>query len=104
MSSPLRSGSLALCEAAEGIAQPVESKPRFHILGDTGTDTEENGPPLCESPIEPVPPPLPPRSRWDQGRTTDNVRRLYALLELLTTEIGYLIDLRVLVSVCLSPT
>lgn len=103
VSSPLRSGSLALCEAAEDTAQPVDSKPRFHILGDTGTDTEENGPVLCESPVEPVPPPL-PRSSWDQGRTTDNVRRLYALLELLTTEIGYLIDLRVLVSVCLSPT
>ncbi|KAF9495455.1 hypothetical protein BDN71DRAFT_882804 [Pleurotus eryngii] len=100
VSSPLRSGSLALCEAAQDTAQPVDSKPRFHILGDTGTDTEENGPALCESPVEPVPPPL-PRSSWDQGQTTDNVRRLYALLELLTTEIGYLIDLRVLVSVYL---
>ncbi|KAG5221572.1 SCF E3 ubiquitin ligase complex F-box protein [Salix suchowensis] len=63
VSSPLRSGSLALCEAAQDTAQPVDSKPRFHILGDTGTDTEENGPALCESPVEPVPPPL-PRSSW----------------------------------------
>ena len=45
-------------------------------------------------PMSLSPPPPPPPNR-------DTVRQLHALSEFLATELGYLLDLRILVSVCL---
>lgn len=39
---------------------------------------------------------------WSREKSKDDVRKHYALMELLTTEVGYLLDLRVLVSVSLT--
>ncbi|KAJ8523543.1 hypothetical protein ONZ45_g114 [Pleurotus djamor] len=101
-SSPLRAALLVPFEYSE-YHEHLRSRPSapiFHIPSDPVTDTDEADPVLCESPVDAVPPPLAEAALLlSNGRATDNMRRLHGLLELLTTEIGYLLDLRTLVSI-----
>jgi hypothetical protein len=99
--SPLHmtTDSLSLIDASVSFAKSNDLRPPspypkavFHIPQDP-SDNEE------ESPKEvPTEPPV-ERENHDPEAAKDYVRRYHALMELLTTEIRYLIDLRVLVTV-----
>jgi hypothetical protein len=94
--------SLSLIGASVSFAKPHNLRPPspypravFHIPQDPEDNEEESS---KEVPAEPSPP-VEPREHHDPEAAKDYVRRYHALMELLTTEIGYLIDLRVLVTV-----
>ncbi|KAL0949369.1 hypothetical protein HGRIS_009438 [Hohenbuehelia grisea] len=90
-SSPLRSMILSPSDDVE-LTPRKRPRPLFQIVGDTDT---EDGPPTVESSTKDVHPVR------HHERHKDDTRRFYALLELLTTEIGYLMDLRALVEIYL---
>ncbi|KAF8897688.1 hypothetical protein BD779DRAFT_1667625 [Infundibulicybe gibba] len=62
----------------------------FHIPHEVISDNEDNGPNLSHHSNEEM-----------SGEGSDSVRKYYALMELLTTEVGYLQDLKVLVTIYL---
>jgi hypothetical protein len=102
--SSLRDGTIALASAPN--RRP--SKPIFHVL-DSGSDREDDaiGEPLTESPkeiflqrrMEPGKTASPSENSSLKAKRQDDIRRYHALTELLTTEEGYLMDLRELVNV-----
>lgn len=90
-------------------APALRARPIFHISNEGYTDNEDNGSLTTETRE---------RSheetsaeggssdhsldvRWHSEKSKDNIRKYHALMELLTTEVGYLIDLRALVTVSL---
>ncbi|KAG5653029.1 hypothetical protein H0H81_002651 [Sphagnurus paluster] len=88
---------------------PHRSKPLFHIPNDACTDTEESSHRLTASP-EQMNEDLSIEGSWsdndsDESRHSekakDDLRKYHALKELLDTEVGYLLDLRALVTVYL---
>ncbi|KAG6903483.1 hypothetical protein C0995_005506 [Termitomyces sp. Mi166 len=103
------STTVASSDASEGASPSISpslsrSKPLFHIPHD-GTDTEDSSSPrLIGSPER-----FPEDSSWSEPddprqsshKTKDDIRKYHALKELLDTEVGYLLDLRALVTVYL---
>ncbi|KAG6821574.1 hypothetical protein H0H93_000083 [Arthromyces matolae] len=85
------------------------SKPLFHIPNDAGTDTED-WPRVTSSP-EHFNEDLSVEGNWSEHeseedsrqmeKSKDDIRKYHALKELLDTEVGYLLDLRALVTVYL---
>lgn len=93
----------ALQKGREDSVSSARTRPMF-TLGDGDTsDNECDG--LLESTSKPETPPEEVRSPDDDERHLESkkagVKRYHALLELLSTEVGYLLDLRALVSVSL---
>ncbi|KAH0839929.1 hypothetical protein J3R83DRAFT_883 [Lanmaoa asiatica] len=79
---------------------PVSHRPTFHLAVDA-SDTEEDTRPHNSDPSTPEYPQLLHTSAITERETT---RRHHALSELLSTELGYLLDLRTLVSVNIPPS
>ncbi|KAG6833911.1 hypothetical protein H0H87_007922 [Tephrocybe sp. NHM501043] len=101
--------------ATETILGPSisRSKPLFHIPNDAGTDTEDFSPPMRGSPDR-LHEDLSVEESWSDNdndndnadsrqpeKSKDDIRKYHALKELLDTEVGYLLDLRALVTVYL---
>ncbi|KAG6911240.1 hypothetical protein DXG01_003107 [Tephrocybe rancida] len=95
-------------DASERLFGPSlsRSKPIFHIPNDTDT---EDSPRLTDSP-ERIHEDLSLEGSWSDHesednkpseKSKDNIRKFHALKELLDTEVGYLLDLRALVTVYL---
>ncbi|KAG6831396.1 hypothetical protein H0H92_010998 [Tricholoma furcatifolium] len=90
---------------------PNRSKPPlFHLTNDISTDTEEYSPRLVSTTPEQLCEDLSVEGSYSDNesedarqaeKAKDNVRRYHALKELLDTEVGYLLDLRALVTVYL---
>lgn len=82
------------------------TKPIFRFPIDANSDNEGDNQVLCDSPTGS--PDVDDNSSEDDDpfqleRERDEIRRFHALMELLSTEVGYLDDLRVLVTVQLIP-
>lgn len=84
----------------------VKRKHKFH-MGDENSDREDEGEPWAESP-EDVDGGThegtsnnehSPEDGWLKEKMKDDIRRYHVLMELLSTEMGYLMDLRELVNV-----
>lgn len=102
--SPLRRTSITPAEIFEGSSgtSPKRSRPLFHIAHEVSSDHEDDEHDDAESPG---------RSqgdvsssdyfddKWSTEKRKDNVRRYHALMELLSTEVCYTMDLRVLITV-----
>jgi hypothetical protein len=103
-----RSSQISESSLRDGIMEPKSgrsSKPIFHLL-ESGSDDEENGSctSLTASPKEMsleqrMKAPGASENGWLKAKKQDDIRRYHALAELLTTEEGYLMDLRELVNV-----
>ncbi|KAF9464392.1 hypothetical protein BDZ94DRAFT_1321048 [Collybia nuda] len=85
------------------------SRPIFHIANEVNTDTDDASPRVSGGP-ERMNEDMSAEGSWSDNdsddtwnleKTRDDIRKYYALRELLTTEMGYLLDLRALVSVYL---
>ncbi|KAF5388013.1 hypothetical protein D9615_000544 [Tricholomella constricta] len=84
-------------------------RPLFHISNDACTDTEDSSPRMTESP-ERINGGASAEGSWSDHdsedsryseKAKDDIRKYHALKELLDTEVGYLLDLRALVTVYL---
>ena len=91
----------------ENTPPATRSKPLFHISpGDSSDNGDDTSPKLGNkflesssatqsgSTAESGPTEYPPEEILSSETTKDNIRRYHALMELLTTEVGYLVDLR----------
>ncbi|KAG6854873.1 hypothetical protein C0991_012063 [Blastosporella zonata] len=98
-------------DATEKILRPSLSRPKplFQIPNDAGTDTEESSPRITGSPDR-LHDDLSVEGSWSDHdsenskhseKSKDDIRKYHALKELLDTEVGYLLDLRALVTVYL---
>lgn len=85
----------------------IRSRPIFHIPHDIPTDTEDASPRMTESP-EHMNEEMSGEGSWSDNdsddtwhseKAKDDIRKYHALKELLATEVGYLLDLRALVTV-----
>ncbi|RDB22756.1 hypothetical protein Hypma_010025 [Hypsizygus marmoreus] len=83
-------------------------KPIFHIPLEICTDTDDASPRLTESPermnddsVEGSSTDNDSDDTWHSEKAKDDIRKYHALRELLETEVGYLLDLRALVTVYL---
>lgn len=85
----------------------TRSRPIFHIPHDGSTDTEDASPRMTGSPehtneelsVEGSWSDNESDDTWHSEKAKDDIRKYHALSELLTTEIGYLLDLTALVTV-----
>lgn len=77
-----------------------QHKPIFHVA-DGGSDREDDEQPWTDSPQEYVEAEGTMDDAWLKEQLKDNLRRYHVLTELLTTEVGYLRDLRELIMVSL---
>lgn len=91
---------------AENASFVQRSRPIFHIANEPTTDTDDASPRASGSP-EQMNEEMSGEGSWSDNdsddarheKARDDVRKYHALRELLTTEMGYLLDLRALVTV-----
>jgi hypothetical protein len=88
----------------------TRSGPMFHIENGPCIDTDDTNDRLTESP-EQTNEVFTNDGSWSENgfdctfqlaKVKDDIRKYYALKELLATEVGYLLDLRALVTACFS--
>ena len=102
--SPLRTSHLGSETAPLKAPLPKRKPPMFSISHEVNSDNEDNeASGSTDGSIEAASSDL-IYDNWHIDKARDDARKYYALMELLSTEVRYLMDLRVLVTVCASHT